>query len=299
MAYFCVYLVTNTVNGKVYVGKTQQPLSARWGQHVSAAKSGRNHMPILRAIRKYGPKAFTLTELEVCYSLEKLNAAEKQWISTLRSTTTGVGYNCTSGGDGDYNHTPEYRARLSVSCSIAGKKHYREHPERAKHHAAVMKARSKTSEGQRQLKEAGKQAWVKRIAERGNWVSEDILREVIQGMTIQEYCKKKKTLTSNYPRSSDCLKLYGKTFQEIRDGVRRGNWVAEDTLRQLIVGGGVPGLDRRHCLTGMSTLEYSRLKTIKELDSRYPPIRNMVKVYGKTFKEIREGVPDSRWKGRR
>jgi predicted GIY-YIG superfamily endonuclease len=45
-----VYLITNTANGKRYVGQTNQSLAARWWGHVN-----RNHCRILyNAIEKHG-----------------------------------------------------------------------------------------------------------------------------------------------------------------------------------------------------------------------------------------------------
>jgi hypothetical protein len=47
-----IYLITNTVNGKVYVGKTIGELRRRWSQHIKVAKKG-SPTHFSNAIRKY------------------------------------------------------------------------------------------------------------------------------------------------------------------------------------------------------------------------------------------------------
>ena len=85
-----VYLVTNTVNGKQYVGKTIWPINTRWNCHVSSAKV--HDTCLYRAIRKYGRDSFSLSVLEEVSSEEELNEAEKRWIVEL-TTRVPNGYN--------------------------------------------------------------------------------------------------------------------------------------------------------------------------------------------------------------
>jgi hypothetical protein len=49
-----IYVVTNTVNGKVYVGKTTKPFDGRWKEHqrITRSKSKRHYLH--NAIRKHG-----------------------------------------------------------------------------------------------------------------------------------------------------------------------------------------------------------------------------------------------------
>lgn len=54
-----LYLVTNTLNGKVYVGLTIGTLEKRLKQHFAAARSGRKSA-FATAINKYGEGAFTI-----------------------------------------------------------------------------------------------------------------------------------------------------------------------------------------------------------------------------------------------
>lgn len=112
-----VYKITNTVNGKVYIGKTIRTLQRRWQEHLRAS----NDMPISRAIRKYGVDNFTIEVVVCAISEGVLDALEKQFISELRANDPAVGYNVTEGGDGfpghtGRPHTSESRRKISQAC---------------------------------------------------------------------------------------------------------------------------------------------------------------------------------------
>jgi group I intron endonuclease len=86
-----IYLITNTQNGKKYVGKTTN-IDRRWYRHCKAAEYGSN-THFHKAIRKYGKSAFDIEILDAEYS----NDAEKNWILVLAPE-----YNMTPGGDGGW-----------------------------------------------------------------------------------------------------------------------------------------------------------------------------------------------------
>ena len=90
-----LYLITNKINGKRYVGKTYRTLEARFAQHISEAK--RETRPICAAIAKYGPESFII-ELLSEHEKDELEAAEQSAISFY--DTYNKGYNATLGGDG-------------------------------------------------------------------------------------------------------------------------------------------------------------------------------------------------------
>lgn len=62
-----VYLLTNTVNGKQYVGQTTRGAKYRWRDHQHDAKRRGNKSVLGRAIRKYGATSFTITVLDFAY----------------------------------------------------------------------------------------------------------------------------------------------------------------------------------------------------------------------------------------
>lgn len=95
-----VYLITCIPEGKKYVGKTCQTSHARWRQHRTEARIGRKDTPLLRAIRKHGPDAFTIEDLGECDSQTKLNAKERRWIKELGTDDPAKGYNLQGAGGG-------------------------------------------------------------------------------------------------------------------------------------------------------------------------------------------------------
>lgn len=94
-----IYLLTNTVNGKQYVGQTTQRLSRRWSNHCMAARRG-SPQRLYCAMRKYGTEMFTCEILEDLgeSTNEHLNEREIYWITEKK--TFGTGYNMTEGGGG-------------------------------------------------------------------------------------------------------------------------------------------------------------------------------------------------------
>lgn len=94
-----IYKVTNTVNGKVYVGQTTATVEERWRWHRNAAGTTTHpHKSALHeAMRKYGKDKFVVETIEEC-KCENLNEREKYWIARL--DTYRNGYNLTTGGDG-------------------------------------------------------------------------------------------------------------------------------------------------------------------------------------------------------
>lgn len=120
--YGYIYLVTNLVNGKRYVGKTISTVHRRWATHISHAASGSNKMALHGAIRKYGLNSFVANQ--VCCAVEKtLCDLERMFIKYFNSRAdTGYGYNLTDGGDGMSGHTPSEETRKKMSCALLGNK---------------------------------------------------------------------------------------------------------------------------------------------------------------------------------
>ena len=90
-----LYLVTNTVNQKVYVGLTIGPLENRLKQHFAAARRGRKSA-FSNAIRKYGEQAFKIELLttnactyEELQELEVLEIAKRDAIRNGYNTALG------------------------------------------------------------------------------------------------------------------------------------------------------------------------------------------------------------------
>lgn len=111
-----IYLATNSINGKYYVGKTVMDIAKRWSVHCSVARKD-SRSTLHNAIRKYGSECFTVEVLTTATSTEQLDQLERLWIIALRSYDRTIGYNMTMGGEGitGHKHSPETRARISKS----------------------------------------------------------------------------------------------------------------------------------------------------------------------------------------
>ena len=96
-----VYIITNTANGKLYVGQTVDTLRSRFIEHrwsgQSEIKSYTHKTAIAKAIRKYGIGNFNIRILEVCETVEQLNQREAFWINYY-NTLVPFGYNLCGGG---------------------------------------------------------------------------------------------------------------------------------------------------------------------------------------------------------
>jgi group I intron endonuclease len=121
-----VYKLTNTVNGKVYVGKTSN-LEQRWKDH----RRGKSCGAIAKALRKHGADAFDFSILEAGIESEaELARLEIEWIAKLQSHGSLGGYNMTLGGEGS-RLTPEMiEARRVAGQWPTGPKHSEAQKER-------------------------------------------------------------------------------------------------------------------------------------------------------------------------
>ena len=94
MAY--IYIITNNVNNKVYVGKTEDSIQKRFQEHCADSKKERcKNRPLYRAMNKYGCENFTIALLE---ETDQPEIREEYWIEQKNSYHNG--YNATRGGDG-------------------------------------------------------------------------------------------------------------------------------------------------------------------------------------------------------
>lgn len=84
-----IYKTTNTINGKIYIGKSKL-------NDPNYLGSG---MILKQAIEKYGVHFFSKEILEECAD-DQVDAREIYWIEKYNSCDRGIGYNIAKGGTG-------------------------------------------------------------------------------------------------------------------------------------------------------------------------------------------------------
>lgn len=98
----------------VYVGITTKTITWRWRRHLEESRSPSPRTLIARAIKKYGPADFEISQIGWAVDIEALKALECQAIERLDTYVKDGGYNLTRGGDGiwGYRFDPELVAAI-------------------------------------------------------------------------------------------------------------------------------------------------------------------------------------------
>ena len=93
-----IYVITNDINKKQYIGKTNLTIEKRFKEHIYDSKKERcEKRPLYNAMNKYGIEHFSIEQLEECNE-SIVNEREQYWIQKL-NTYGKTGYNATLGGD--------------------------------------------------------------------------------------------------------------------------------------------------------------------------------------------------------
>jgi group I intron endonuclease len=104
-----VYLITNTIDGKRYIGQTTTSLEERWRVH----KIAKNCRYLHAAIEKHGEENFTIEAICEPPTIELMNEFEAEYIRRY-NTLAPNGYNLTEGGRVPRHHE-DTRKKMSLS----------------------------------------------------------------------------------------------------------------------------------------------------------------------------------------
>ena len=146
----CIYLWTNLVNGKKYVGQT-----SCFASRMSHYRSGRFNDRMKKDIDLYGVDSFEIDILEKDVPHCMLDEREQYWIDYYQSYKEDVGYNICqfAGSTRGYKHTPEQCLAKSERMRgennvMYGKKHTEEW---RKEHSEWLKNKWATDEEYRKF----------------------------------------------------------------------------------------------------------------------------------------------------
>lgn len=127
-----VYLITNLVNGKTYVGVTKRSLRQRFTAHVYVAmRAPKTYLH--RAIAKYGAGSFFIEPLASCLDAAGAVRAEKELIRSLAPE-----YNQTNGGEFTLGRRFSDDTKEKIAAKHRGMK---SSPEAVEKNRAATKAR--------------------------------------------------------------------------------------------------------------------------------------------------------------
>lgn len=194
-----VYIVTNKVNGKQYVGQhSGNDLQKYWNRNITWALNKQGHKICLYgAIRKYGPDNFSCLPLVLVDTKLEMDLYEQVMIVAF-NTKAPYGYNLTDGGEGTPGHSVSVEARnkmrdkkLGVPSKIKGRPKTDEHKrniseskkgkklseEHRKNITISQTGGRRSEETKNKMRESAKLGWEKRRAE-GHFVSDETKRKM-------------------------------------------------------------------------------------------------------------------------
>lgn len=93
---YYVYKITNSINDKVYVGRTVRSIEQRYKEHLQSLENG-DTRHLYSAMRKYGANNFKIELIEECSTLDDMIEKEAYYCELLEAYTKG--YNMTTAGE--------------------------------------------------------------------------------------------------------------------------------------------------------------------------------------------------------
>lgn len=116
---FSIYVITNIVNQKRYIGYSKNTIENRFKKHINQALCKSTRSLLHAAIRKYGPESFSVESLEKCQTLVEAKTLEYFNIQLYETNffRHGLGYNMTDGGEGcsGFRMTTEQKRKISIA----------------------------------------------------------------------------------------------------------------------------------------------------------------------------------------
>ena len=113
-----IYKITNTINNKCYIGKSEYKKKKRLNEHKLGRHSNEH---LQRSIQKYGIENFTFEILEEC-SKEMCGQRERYWIEYYKSYEPEFGYNKTMGNEYEFGIQFNEETHKKLSKSMTGRK---------------------------------------------------------------------------------------------------------------------------------------------------------------------------------
>ena len=209
-----IYQITNTINGKIYIGQTKTSLYKRFRSHKSNYLQKRySESYLYNAFKKYGTNAFTIHKIiEDNFTQEELNKLEIEYIKKYNSLSPN-GYNLTEGGN-CASKTLETRKKLSEK--LKGRK---------------IKWKEKISLGVKKLwedKEYKEKQTLQKFQTRGKYRD-----GIVKPFRLKIDIKELQTLFNNGFGINELAKKYNTNFEAIKKRICRDKILRKNGFKDL------------------------------------------------------------------
>lgn len=92
--YGFVYITSNNINGKKYIGKRAYDSAGKWESYLGSG------ILLTRALKRYGKDNFSRQIIDIAETSHDLCEKERYWISYFDAVESNEFYNIAPGGDG-------------------------------------------------------------------------------------------------------------------------------------------------------------------------------------------------------
>lgn len=187
----CVYKITNTLNGKVYIGQTVDYRKRKVGHFSYLRRNAHRNCYLQKSFNKYGESSFKMEIIKEC-AVDELDKLEIYYMRKYNSIDKTLGYNMVIGGNTNKSF-PDY-IRQKMSRSQKGRIISEEHRKRiGKWHKGktispkdIEKANKTKKDNQIQWGETNPNAVLT------NDNVEKLIKDMLNGLTVEDVMKKYK-----------------------------------------------------------------------------------------------------------
>ena len=187
----CVYKITNTLNGKVYIGQTVDYRKRKVGHFSYLRRNAHRNRYLQKSFNKYGESSFKMEIIKEC-AVDELDKLEIYYMRKYNSIDKTLGYNMVIGGNTNKSF-PDY-IRQKMSRSQKGRIISEEHRKRiGKWHKGktispkdIEKANKTKKDNQIQCGETNPNAVLT------NDDVEKLIKDMLNGLTVEDVMKKYK-----------------------------------------------------------------------------------------------------------
>lgn len=137
-----IYKIRNLLNGKVYIGQSNN-IRSRFSSHRKNYNKSKKH-PLYNAMRCYGIENFEFIVLEYVDTINKLNEREQYWLDFYKAYNRDFGYNLRPKAESMRGYK---RSQESINKRLESMKGYKHSEETLAKIANSLKGRSTWNKG--------------------------------------------------------------------------------------------------------------------------------------------------------